>query len=296
LFIAYVDPGTEVPGYFRSVPPGRAMPVNSMPSAPAAISASEYGALVRLVYERCGITLGQGKQTLVTTRLAKRLRETGCASFTDYLHVLSADQGHELVHLMDAITTNTTSFFREPAAFEAVDAQVRQNLARGQRTFRFWSAASSTGMEAYTLAMLLAESGASAHDCAILATDISTRALSACREGIYPLAAVAPVPQPLRARYLRPVGAQWQIIPELRALLTVNRLNLSSPPFPMRGPFDAIFCRNVMIYFDQAVRQRLISACQSLLRPGGLLLIGAAESLHGLDHSFTTVRPAVYRR
>ncbi len=261
------------------------------------ISDAEYGAFVALVYDRCGITLGTGKKMLVTTRLAKRLRETGCSTFTEYLNSLAADrQGNELVHLLDAITTNTTSFFREPAAFDVVDAFVRQRLAAGERHFRFWSAASSTGMEAYTLAMLLAENGATKHDCAILATDISTRALSACREGIYPEAAIAPVPSELKKRYLQRNGAHWQVCSELRALLTVNRLNLSRPPFPMRGPFDAIFCRNVMIYFDQAVRQRLISACVDLLRPGGLLLIGAAESLHGIDHPLHVVQPAAYRK
>lgn len=261
------------------------------------LTETDYRAVVELVYDRVGIALGQGKQSLVATRLARRMRDTGCASVGAYLELIrtAPDQG-ELIQLLDAITTNTTSFFREPAAFDAVDAEVRAALARGQQRFRFWSAASSTGMEAYTLAMLLAENGATKHDCAILATDISTRALDACRAGIYSADAVAPIPDALRQRWLRAVPTGFQVDARLRSLLTVNRLNLSRPPFPMKGPFDAIFLRNVMIYFDKPVRTRLIDACHGLLRPGGLLLIGAAESLHGLTHAFTSERPSVYRR
>lgn len=259
------------------------------------LSPADYGRLIALVYELCGIRLGPDKQTLVTTRLAKRLRDRQCADLGMYLDLIAHDHA-ELVHLLDAITTNTTSFFRESAALMAVDEEVRAMLAKGARRFRFWSAAASLGMEAYSLAMLLAENGAIAHDCAILATDISTRALEACRAGIYDTEAVAPIPDDLRQRWIKAAGTRWQVHERLRRLLTVNRLNLAKPPFPMRGPFDAIFCRNVMIYFDRPVRQRLITACHGLLRPGGLLLIGAAETLHGLDHAFDVVRPAVYRK
>jgi len=260
-----------------------------------ALSADDYASLIALVYERCGIKLGPDKQTLVSSRLANRMRHHRCADLGAYLDLIARDHG-ELVFLLDAITTNTTSFFREPAALQAVDDEARRMLAKGGRRFRFWSAAASLGMEAYSLAMLLAENGAIKHDCAILATDISTRALAACRDGIYDTAAVAPIPQAMKQRWLQPQAERWQVDARLRSLLTVNRVNLAKPPFPMRGPFDAIFCRNVMIYFDLPVRQRLVTACQELLRPGGLLLIGAAESLHGLDHAFTTVRPAVFRK
>ena len=259
------------------------------------LSATDYNRLIALVYELCGIRLGPDKQTLVSSRLASRLRVRQCGDLGIYLDLMAHDHA-ELVHLLDAITTNTTSFFREAAALNAVDQDVRALLQKGARRFRFWSAAASHGMEAYSLAMLLAESGAITHDCAILATDISTRALDGCRAAVYDTDAVAPIPDALRQRWLKPVGTQWQVEDRLRRLLTINRLNLAKPPFPMRGPFDAIFCRNVMIYFDRPVRQRLVSACHALLRPGGLLLIGAAESLHGLDHSFDTVRPAVYRK
>ena len=260
------------------------------------LSEGDYGQFTKLVYDRLGISLGPDKKSLVESRLANRFRHHKCADLAAYLKLLAGDHG-ELVHLFDAITTNTNSFFREVGAFNSVDEMVRQSLAKGTRRFRFWSAACSMGMEAYTLAMLLGESGALAHDCAILATDISTRAIAACQAGIYETQAIEPVPDPLKKKYLsRQANGNWQVDARLRGLMTVNRLNLSRPPFPMRGPFDAIFCRNVMIYFDRPVRQRLVAACYDLMRPGGLLLIGAAESLHGIEHKFTTVRPAVYRR
>jgi len=249
------------------------------------------------VYDRIGIALGPSRQSMVSSRIAKRLRATQTTTVRAYLDLVKADkQGEELMHLLDAITTNTTSFFREPAAFAALDEDVRARLSSGQRQFRIWPAAASTGMEAYTIAMLLAENGATARDCAILATDISTRALAACRAGTYTAEALAPVPPKMLARWFAREGDGMRIHASLRALVTANRLNLVKPPYPMRGPFDAIFCRNVMIYFDLPVRQRLVSACLALLRPGGLFLIGAAESLYGLDHPLSTVRPSVYRR
>jgi chemotaxis protein methyltransferase CheR len=259
---------------------------------------SEYQQLTEFVYDQCGIRLGAEKESLVTARLSTRMRLTKCADLAGYMkHV---EKNHdELVQFLDAITTNTTSFFREPNAFTAADNMVRASLksAKGTMKLRFWSAACSLGMEAYTLAMLLAENGATKHDTAILCTDISSRAMTACQQGIYDAQAIAPIPDALRSRYLTQLDEKrWQVNEPLRKLITVNRVNLSKPPFPMRGPFDAIFCRNVMIYFDKPVRQRLISACHQLIRPGGLLLIGAAESLHGLDHSFTSEKPAIYRK
>jgi chemotaxis protein methyltransferase CheR len=257
---------------------------------------NDYNRFVELVYDQLGIRLGADKQSLVESRLANRLRHHNRENLGSYLDLLAGNHG-EMVHLFDAITTNTTSFYREFAAFQAVDELVRKSLEKKARKFRFWSAASSMGMEAYTLAIMLAENGALDHDCAILCTDISTRAIAATKAGIYKTQAIEPVPGPLRNKYFTPTkDGEWQIDERLRNVMTVNRLNLSRPPFPMQGPFDAIFCRNVMIYFDIPIRQKLISACYELLRPGGYLLIGAAESLHGIKHNFTTVRPAVYRR
>ncbi|GDY13251.1 chemotaxis protein methyltransferase [Planctomycetota bacterium] len=262
---------------------------------PPAVDAAGYQALRTLVRHRLGIELGDGKQALVAARVTRRLRATGTTVLADYLRLLDQD-GDELVQLLDAISTNTTSFWREPRAFQLCDQAVRAWLGAGQRRFRLWSAAASTGMEAYTLAILMAENGAAAHDCAILCTDISTRVLEACRAGIYDLRAVEPVAADLRRKYFAALGGQVQASPDLRRMLTVNRLNLNRPPFPMRGPLDVIFCRNVMIYFPIEVRQALLDECVRLLRPGGLLLIGAAESLSGLRHPLASIAPAAFRK
>jgi len=264
----------------------------------AALDPVVFDAVRALVHQRAGIAIADSKVALVSARLSQRLRALGLTDARAYLKLLSGPGSEdELVLLLDAISTNTTSFFREESALLAVVDLFRQRLAAGQTRFRIWCAASSTGEEPYSLAMLFDDAAKGrAVDLAMLATDISTRVLERCRAGIYPAECRTRIPAALH-RYLQPHGADTiQIDPRLRALITFNRLNLNQQPFPMKGPFDAILCRNVMIYFDQGVRSRLVTALARLLTPGGLLAIGAAESLSGLPHSLTTVRPAVYRR
>lgn len=256
----------------------------------------------QLVYERAGITLREGKESLVTARVSRRMHQLGLAAVKDYIaHVRADRSGEEMILLLDAISTNTTSFFREPAAFDQLRIAVATWLGQGQRRLRIWCAAASTGEEPYTLAMVLSEVVREQRlsprevDMAILATDISTRVLDRCRAGLYSEAAMRPVVRELRDRYFERQGEVWRAGDALRALLTFNRLNLAKPPFPMKGPFDMVFCRNVMIYFDAAVRTRLVGEIERLLRPGGYLAVGSAESLAGLSHGYDTVRPAVYR-
>ncbi len=257
-----------------------------------------FAAVRTLVHQRAGIAIAESKAALVSARLSQRLRALGLSDARDYLKRLSGPGAEdELVLLLDVISTNTTSFFREEAALTAVADLIRQRLAAGQKRVRVWCAASSTGEEPYSLAMLFDDAAQGrAVDLALLATDISTRVLERCRAGIYPAECRTRIPVSFH-RYLLPHGeGTIQIDPRLRAMITFNRLNLNQQPFPMKGPFDAILCRNVMIYFDQEVRTRLVTRLEELLTPGGLLAIGAAESLSGLPHRLTTVRPAVYRR
>jgi chemotaxis protein methyltransferase CheR len=216
-------------------------------------------------------------------------------------YVMEDATGEEVVHLIDAISTNVTSFFREPAHFDYVKERVREWLVGGQHRFRFWSAASSTGEEPYTLAISIHEALAGAGaDVKILATDISTQVLRKCEEGCYSLDKLENVPKCLRDRYFelqRESGETHCVVkPALRKMVVFRRLNLSQPPFPMRGPFDMVFCRNVMIYFDNAIRGRLLAEIHRLLRPGGYLLVGHAESLTGMLGPFTMVQPSVYRK
>lgn len=253
-----------------------------------------------LVYDQCGITLGNQKEALVSARVAKRMRALGIESHEAYFDAVVHDRsGAELVQLIDAISTNFTNFFREPVHFDLLTKLLADWKAAGQRRFRIWCAAASTGEEPYTLAMTVLEAlGGQAADTRILATDISTRVLHKCREGRYDTQRVATVSAELRRRYFDEVqgekGTLFEAKDALRSLLVFRRLNLSTPPFPMQGPFDAVFCRNVMIYFDNHVRTRLVDEMYRLLKPGGYLMVGHAESLTGLDTAFRSVRPSVY--
>lgn len=254
-----------------------------------------------LVYDKSGIALGDQKVALVSARIAKRMRALHIESAEAYYDTVMRDtSGGELVQLIDAISTNYTNFFREPVHFEMLAKLLTKWKADGQHRFRIWCAAASTGEEPYTLAMTLCEALGSGVDAKILATDISTRVLHKCRQGVYDAQRVAAVDRAMLYKYFDQVRDNGQFVysvgEALRSLVTFRRLNLSTPPFPMQGPFDAVFCRNVMIYFDNHVRGRLVNEIYRLLKWGGYLMIGHAESLTGLDTPFKTVRPSVYMK
>ena len=257
-----------------------------------------------LAYDKAGISIKAGKEALVTARVAKRIRALSLNGAEDYLAYLEKDaSGHELLRFLDVVTTHFTSFFREPDHFELLAAEVEALLGRGQRRIRLWSAASSTGEEAYTMAMtVLGLNGAEKADVKILATDIAADTLAQAAAGRYGAERVEPVPPPLRARWFDkradprdPSGEIYEVKAALRSMVSFGRLNLAQPPFPMKGPFDVVFCRNVLIYFDNVVRQRLLSAVESLLAPGGLLCIGHTETLNGIQSRLKLVRPSVFR-
>lgn len=254
----------------------------------------------RLVHEQAGIALGPGKEALVSARVGKRLRALGLESIKQYLAHLEADgHGEELVQLLDAISTNVTSFFRESDHFSILAEHCRAWLAQGQRRLRLWSAACSSGEEPWTMAMVLANACANQHvDLGILATDISTKVLALARAGSYPSERCKTVPPDLHRRFLtrEAQAGRLRVAEELRPLVTFRRLNLAKPPYPMRGPMDAILCRNVMIYFDADTRRAFVGQARRLLRPGGLLMVGHSESLNGMHEGFSVARPSVYQR
>ncbi len=247
-----------------------------------------------------GIVLGNGKETLVEARIARRMRALGITSPSAYLDVLDDDQGDELIHFLDAISTNFTSFFREPDHFVALREEMQALRADGARRVRVWCAASSSGEEPYTIAMVLAEAFEGANiDWRILATDISTRILAMAKAGRYPVERLEGVNPALRKRWFSPVpgdAGTVEVRKELRERVQFARLNLAQPPFPMKGPLDVVFIRNVMIYFGIDTRQGLISEAQRLMQPEGLLIIGHAETLSGIRCNMQMVRPSVFRR
>ncbi|MBN1517795.1 protein-glutamate O-methyltransferase CheR [Candidatus Sumerlaeota bacterium] len=258
----------------------------------------------KLIYEKSGISLSSGKEALLTSRLGKRMRALGISSHRDYLkYIANSQDGDEIVRLLDAISTNVTSFFREDHHFRFMQNALAQWNAKGQRRFRIWSAACSTGEEPYTLAMVLLDSfnGASGSlDAKILATDISTRVLQSSKTGVYAEEKVKTVPPKMRLAYFDKMRngteKQYAIKPALKKLIQFKRLNLSQPPFPMRGPFDLVFCRNVMIYFDQPVRRGLLLEIHRLLSPNGYLMVGHAESLIGMGKEYKSVAPSIYMK
>lgn len=263
----------------------------------------EFRRLRDALYDACGIRLRHGKESLVQARLASRLHDLGVPSYGALLdrveRAAARGDGRELSALIDALTTNQTAFFREPAHFEYLREIVVPALAHDAHPMRIWCAGCATGEEAFTIAMVLGEAWRrdSALETRILATDVSGRALAHARRAAYSLRAVRAVPVALRRRWFaRDTREHRYVVREgLRRTVRFARLNLVHD-WPMHGPFDAIFCRNVMIYFDAPVRDRLVERFRDLLRPGGHLFIGHSESLGTALHGLRYVQPAVYIR
>jgi chemotaxis protein methyltransferase CheR len=268
---------------------------------------SEFEFIRTLVYKRSRISLGPDKRELVAARLGKRLRAVELASFGAYCRLLQTSAGEEeSVHLIDAISTHHTAFFREKGHFEFVRAKVVPEMlarARHERWTRFhaWSAACSSGEEPYSLAITLAEAmqgaGWSWH---VQATDISGRILEQAQAGVYSTPTLQALPEARRRMHFQqgigPQAGNYRVKRELRTGVTFRQLNLLGDAAPFTEAFQLILCRNVMIYFDQATQEELVNRLARHLVPGGYLLVGHAESLTGIRHSLQMIKPAIYRR
>jgi chemotaxis protein methyltransferase CheR len=261
----------------------------------------------RLLYDRFGISMGEQKRVLIAGRLSKRVRELGLGGFGEYFERLRADgSGEELSVLMNLLTTNHSYFYREAEHYRFLVANVIPGLgaglsAAGRGDFRIWSAGCAAGEEVYTTAMVvrdaLASLGAPALDASLLATDISTQALEAARQAVYPESRLRELPPRLRASYLVAVGeGNYAVAPSIREMVLFKRLNLMRGDFPFKGQFDLVFCRNVMIYFDAASRQRLIEAIHRVMKPGGYFFIGHSETIPKETCPFEYIKPAIYRK
>jgi chemotaxis protein methyltransferase CheR len=258
----------------------------------------EFARISQLVQELSGICLTAGKEELVRSRLMKRLRALGLGSFDAYLRYLKEDRTAEEKNvLIDSLTTNKTSFFREGQHFEYLRTRIIPALQAQRESLRLWSAGCSSGEEPYSLAMLLFEEWPGCADPKILATDICNRVLDKARSGEYDREAFSDIPAPLVEKYFVPIpfGASgvYRVSDRLKRVVRFARLNLMDP-WPMKGPFDAIFCRNVLMYFDHSTQRELVRRFHDLLATGGHLLIGYSESLMAFSSGFQYVQPGTY--
>jgi chemotaxis protein methyltransferase CheR len=268
-----------------------------------AMQDGDFRKITKLVMDTAGIVLNDKKRTFIHGRLGRRLRMLGLADFGEYCRLLEGPGGDSERHnLINAITTNHTSFFREPHHFDYLTKTVLPEIAdmqgNGPGRLRIWSAGCSTGEEPYTLAMTLrgSQSVLANWDVKILATDLDTNVVAHAAAGIYDAERLESVPASYRKRYVtdQPDG-QARMNDELRSLIMFAPLNLLEK-WPMSGPFDVIFCRNVVIYFDKPTQSRLFDRYADMLKPNGWLFIGHSESLLNVTNRFALAGRTIYRR
>ena len=271
------------------------------------ISNKDYARLCDLIYAEAGIHLGPDKKIMLEARIKRRLKALELNSYRHYCDYLFDQKGmqEELVSLIDVVTTNKTDFFRESAHFDflaqkALPEWCSENYA--SRPFLIWSAGCSTGEEPYTMAIVLSEFAGTrpGFRFRILASDISTQVLEKAQVGVYSEETVAPIPKHLQHRYfLRSrdrENPRVRVVPELRQSIHFRRLNFMDSHYGMEEKADAIFCRNVLIYFDRPTQEKILRKLSDCLWPGGYLFVGHAESLHDMNLPLHPVAPALYRR
>lgn len=268
-----------------------------------AFTANDFAQIAQLLYEQAGITLSDSKSTLVYSRLAKRLRALGLGTFAEYIAYVSSPAGaDERGSMLNALTTNVTRFFREPHHFDHLRDQVLAPriaaVKAGRARLRLWSAGSSTGQEAYSMAMTVLSllPDAPNLDVKILATDIDTKVLATGRDAIYSEELISAIPPEARNRWLEKDrnSSDWRMGAAVRSLVSFKELNLIGQ-WPVKGPFDAIFCRNVVIYFDEPTQERIWSRFAPLLGQDGRLYIGHSERVSGSAANWVSDGLTVYR-
>jgi chemotaxis protein methyltransferase CheR len=267
---------------------------------------SDFEKIRKLIYEQCGINLHDGKRELVKARLGKRLRQGNYKSFSDYCRYVVTDEGtDELIAMIDSISTNLTSFFREESHFVRlrfiISTIMEKAGPRGfHQRFNIWSAGCSTGEEPYSLAITIRETiGSQPFDAKIIATDISTKVLHIAESAIYPAEKVKGIDVSMLKKYFQ-IGSghsegYYRIKKDIKDMIEFKRFNLMHR-FPSDSHFDVIFCRNVMIYFDKKTQNDLINKFYNSLKTGGCFFVGHSESLTGLKHQFKYVEPSVYQK
>jgi len=271
----------------------------------ARLAPEEFNKLSLLVYNQCGIKLPPAKKVLLESRLHKRLRALNMVSFKDYVHYVLSKEGmeHELIHMIDVVSTNKTDFFREPHHFHFLRQTILPQLVQqSQRMVKVWSAACSTGEEPYTLAMVLEDFARlnRGFDYSIFASDISTDVLQKAALAVYKLDRVEDMDMEYKKRYLLRSKDQGKptvrIVPELRRKVSFGRINFMDASLPVNEIYDVIFCRNALIYFDRPTQLEVVRKLISKLRLGGYFFIGHSESLLQHDLPLKQIKPTIYER
>ncbi|PPC90215.1 MAG: chemotaxis protein CheR [Methylobacter sp.] len=258
----------------------------------------DFNFLRKLSNEHSGILVPDGKFDMFYSRLSKRIRTLGLKNFKQYCDYLERHHEDEFTNFINAVTTNLTAFFRENHHFDYLrDTVIPDVLKRNKasRQIRVWSAGCSTGEEPYSLAMMLLENVPDDWDIKILATDLDTNVLSTAIEGIYSVDRIQGLSEPRIKQWFLKGSGRVKVKPELQALIRFKQLNLMQE-WPMKGPFDFIFCRNVLIYFDRDTKERLASRYAAMLAPHAWLFIGHSESLHQLTTDFSLVGNTIYKK
>ena len=268
----------------------------SMAERDLVLTEKDFTRIRELIYQRAGIVLAEHKREMVYSRLAKRLRHHGLTHFSDYLARLERQpEAREWEAFTNALTTNLTAFFREAHHFPLLS----KHVAERRDTVRVWSAAASTGEEPYSIAMTLREAlGSRAEQCKVVATDIDSDALNRARDGIYAMDQVAKLDEGRIKRFFQKGSGRRagfaRVRPEVASMVEFKSLNLLAPGWPIEGPFDAIFCRNVMIYFDKSTQAKILQRFAPLLKPDGLLFAGHSENFSYISDAFRLRGQTVY--
>lgn len=265
-------------------------------NAASLLNDRDFSTVRQLIAQYAGIKLSPQKRNMAYNRLLRRLRARGMSNFGDYLELVQREGSDEREAFVNALTTNLTAFFREPHHFDLLHTYAAARARRG-KPLRCWSSACSTGEEAWSIAMVLREAECPGE---VVGTDIDTDVLATARAGVYRMERASTLAtERLRRHFLRGTGANEGLVsvrPELRSMARFGQLNLQSPAWPAQEPFDVIFCRNVVIYFDREFQKRLLARFAELLVPGGLLMVGHSESFPAAHAGFRSCGRTAYER
>jgi chemotaxis protein methyltransferase CheR len=278
------------------------MTTTTFGSMPYDITDKEFKLFQEIIYRHTGIHMSDKKRNLIVARLSKRLRALKLTNFSDYYEYLTenSNTSDELINLINRITTNKTDFFREIHHFDFLSEEIFPAIIRDskERKLRIWSAGCSTGEEPYSLAMIVSEAfrNEKGWDIKILATDLDTEVLMKAAAGVYPSQVVTPVPINYLSKYFERTSVGYEVTRNIKSMVAFRKLNLMDPAFPMKKAFDIIFCRNVMIYFDEETKFSLINKFHHHLKGNGYMFVGHSESLMHMKDIFKFLKHTVYQK